>query len=192
MEAISQQLPASTARRSPLITSLTPSQLRRAELAEAHGEPFGTGGQRPPATMSKATRLEDWPEKLRAFLEAQADKPFDWGTHNCSFFAADWVKECCGVDPLGRFRAECTDKKSALKILARKGGVGGLWARLCNKYQWPQVHRYFAQRGDLVLFSGEGGRTGVGICCGESFAALEEQGLGHRDMREATHAFKIG
>jgi len=149
--------------------------------------------KRSPVLKSHAfPRLEDWPQKLKAFLETRAHRPFDWGTWNCSFFAADWVKEACGFDPLGRLRDECKDKQTALGILARKGGVGGLWARLCNKYGWPQVHRYYAQRGDLVLYQGDGQRTGVGICCGGSFAALEQTGLGHRDMAQATHAFRIG
>jgi len=189
MEAIIQPLPASNARHSPLFTTLSPSQLRRAELA------VGTRPNEGAPNLGADTvrrRCEDWPEKLKAYLEKNAEKPFDWGTHNCSLFAADWVLECCGLDPLGRLREECKDRASALAILARKGGVGGLWARACHRYGWPQVHRYYAQRGDLVLYRGQGGHTGIGICAGESFAALEIGGLGRRDMAQATHAFKIG
>jgi len=197
MEAGTTRPLPSLARRSPLITTLSPSQLRRAELAAARKEPFGTGGQRPPATMEGGTapprcRAEDWPEKLRGYLETHAERPFDWATWNCCHFASDWVQQATGVDLLLRFRAQCTGLLTAQRILGRKGGVGGFFARVCNRYGFAQVHRYYAGRGDLVLFKAEEGACAVGICCGESFAAVGAGGIEYRDMREATHAFRVG
>jgi len=186
------QRPAPQARRSPLISSLSPAQLRRAQLAAAQGKPLGTGGQRAPATMSTATRLEDWPERLRRYLETHAERPFDWAAWNCCHFAADWVQEATGVDLLGRCRAECTGLLTAMRILQRKGGVGGFFARACHRYGFSQVHRYYAARGDLVLFKAEEGAAAIGLCCGQSFAAVGPSGIEYRDMREATHAFRIG
>jgi len=153
-----------------------PSLARRTVVLKAHAHP----------------RCEDWPERLKSFLERYAAKPFDWATWNCCHFARDWVHEICEVDLDNGFLGACTGLLTAQHILKAKGGVAGLFARACHRHGFAQVHRYRAQRGDLVLFKAEAGATAVGICCGESFAAVGLSGIEYRDMREATHAFKIG
>jgi len=137
-------------------------------------------------------RHEDWPARLEAWLAAHATRPFDWGQWNCCHFAADWVREACGADLLGRLREQCSGLLSAQRILRRKGGVAGVFARACVRHGFPQVHRYYAGRGDLVLFKDAEGVCAVGICTGESFAAVGPGGIEYRPMSAATHAFKIG
>jgi|GEM_PF-2336559 len=147
------------------------------------------------STVSKAhahPRCEDWPARLESFLETHAEKPFDWASWNCCHFARDWVQEITGVDLDRSFFAQCTGLLTAQRILQKKGGVAGLFARACHRHGFCQVHRYYAQRGDLVLFKDSEGITAVGICCGESFAAVGPSGIEYRAMSEATHAFKIG
>ena len=55
-------------------------------------------------------RLEDWPERLAAFVEARRAMPFRWGQNDCALFAADAVAAVTGVDLAERWR--------------------GLWARM--------------------------------------------------------------
>ena len=37
-------------------------------------------------------RLEDWPERLAAYVDAHRDTPFRWGQNDCATFAAGAVE----------------------------------------------------------------------------------------------------
>jgi len=137
-------------------------------------------------------RCENWPGRLKAFLETHANRPFDWAKWNCCHFANAWVQELTGVTLDRGFLGACTGLLPARRILKQKGGVAGLFARACHRHGFTQVPRYYAQRGDLVLFKDQEGATAVGICCGESVAAVGPSGLEYRAMSAATHAFRIG
>jgi len=147
---------------------------------------------KPPPSAPPPLRREDWPDTLRRFLAARADRPFDWATNTCCHLAADWVYHMSGVAPARAFFAQSTSLLTAQRLLKKKGGVAGLVTRIAHKHHWPQVPPTYARRGDLVLFKDTAGLCAIGICTGETFAAVGPGGLTYRPMTQATHAFQIG
>jgi len=144
----------------------------------------------PPSAAPPPRRPHDWPERLRTFLEARENTPFDWATHNCCLFAADWVLELTGTDPAKKYRDAVKTEEQAGAFLAKKGGVLGLTKRTAKARGWEEVPRHYAQRGDLVLFDGPQGKT-LGICTGPTFAAPAPEGLTYTEMSHALRAWRI-
>lgn len=60
---------------------------------------------------------------LPEFLQQCASKPFLPGTHDCVLMACDWVKARTGVDPAKPWRGAYADRRGALKVIARAGGL---------------------------------------------------------------------
>lgn len=58
------------------------------------------------------TRVEDWPERLAAFIEQRRKMPFAWGSNDCALFAADAVCAITGVDLGEPFRGRYDDEAS--------------------------------------------------------------------------------
>jgi len=139
---------------------------------------------------AKPTRAQDWPERLRLFLETHEKTPFDWATHNCCLFAADWVHTLTGIDPAKKYRGQVKTEEEAGAFLAKKGGILGLIKRTATAHGWAEVPRHYAQRGDLILFDGPRGPA-LGICTGPTFAAAGPEGLTHTDMTHALRAWRI-
>jgi len=137
-------------------------------------------------------RPDDWPERLRHFLETREECPFDWASNNCCLFAADWVRELTGIDPAKKYRDKLPKTEEEAKtLLAKKGGVLGLIKRTAKAHGWAEVPRHYAQRGDLILFDSPRGKA-LGLCTGPTFAAAASQGLTHYDMQHALRAWRIG
>jgi len=157
------------------------------ELAAAAAAPAARSDNTP---TLQVRRPHDWPERLRTFLEARETAPFDWATHNCCLFAADWVRELTGIDPAAKYRDQVKTEEDAKALLAKKGGVLGLIKRTAKAHGWEEVPRHYAQRGDLILFDGPLGKT-LGICTGPSFAAAAPDSLTHIDMKHALRAWRI-
>ena len=137
-------------------------------------------------------RVEDWPERLDAYLESVKDKPFQYGihVHDCCTFMADAVLAIAGVDVMKGLRTY-QDKKSAYRV-ARDYGGGGL-AEAVDKAmgEWgcKEVPPLTAQRGDVVLFETEIGDT-VGICVGDRITAPGENGLLFNPLSDINRAWR--
>jgi len=141
-------------------------------------------------TPPAPARAQDWPERLRLFLETRESAPFDWTSNNCCLFAADWVRELTGTDPAKKYRGQVKTEEEAKAFLAKKGGVLGLIKRTAKVRGWAEVPRHYAQRGDLVLFDSPRGKA-LGLCAGPTFAAAAPEGLTHYDMTHALRAWRI-
>lgn len=111
-------------------------------------------------------RCEDWPERLAAFVASRRHTPFAFGSHDCALFAADWILECTGTDPIAEIRGQWTDERSAMRILQDNGGIEAL----ANRYLGEPVAPLLARRGDIVLVELTG-RPGLGVCLGETLGA---------------------
>lgn len=105
---------------------------------------------------------------------ARAVTPFDWGTRNCCHFAAGWVLEREGFDPMAGL-APTPDATAARELVDSLGGdLARAWANRMGRE--PTDPRY-AQLGDVVIVPAnvEGGLA-AGICTGDQIAALLEDG----------------
>lgn len=70
---------------------------------------------------------------LPEFLRQCAAKPFAPGKHDCVLMACDWVRERTGTDPAAPWRGEYSDRRGALKVIARAGGLVALVEAGMNK-----------------------------------------------------------
>jgi hypothetical protein len=61
--------------------------------------------------------------KLEAFINRHLPEPFAWGHRDCCCFAADWVQECRGVDPMADLRGAYSNLFEMSQ--ATKTGAGG-------------------------------------------------------------------
>jgi hypothetical protein len=133
------------------------------------------------------TRHQDWPVRLAHYLESRKSTPFEYGVHDCALFAADWVIEATGSDPLGGLRGLWTDEQSAMLLIQEIS----LRERVAQALWTDELAPLLAQRGDLILHDLLG-REGIGICVGDKFAAPAEE-LGFRlvPMKFAIAAWRI-
>lgn len=132
-----------------------------------------------------AARREDWPARLAAYIDAHRDTAFAWGAFDCARFAAGWVIEATGEDPIADL--VWTDQRSALATLKR---LGGLRVAVEDRLGAP-ISAALAQRGDVVLHE-LAERAGLGVCVGAEFAAPSaDGGLVFAPMALARMAWRV-
>ena len=139
--------------------------------------------------MTELARFEDWEERLSLRLDNVADKPFEWGSHDCALFAADCVKAMTGFDPAEAFRSRY-DTQHGAAVALREHGAGTLLKTLKAIFGEP-ISPHFAQRGDVVMLD----RTTTGICVGRFsyFVGREEgvEGLLVIPTAQCRYAFRV-
>lgn len=117
--------------------------------------------------------------QLTAFL-AVPPAPFSWRDANCCHWAAAWVRQATGHDPMAGLAAT-PDARAALRLLAGLGGsLRAAWSRQLGR---EPVAPQLAQLGDVVLVElAEGlrqpGAPGalMGICVGRQVAVADASG----------------
>lgn len=130
-------------------------------------------------------RREDWPARLARYVDAHRDTPFGWGRFDCVLFAAGWVREATGADPVAGL--EWTDMRSALRVIE---SMGGLQAAVESRLGSP-ISAAIAWRGDVILHEITE-RPGMGVCVGADFAApSEDGGLMFIPMSAARTAWRV-
>ena len=99
---------------------------------------------------------------------------FDWATRNCCHFAAQWVLEREGFDPMAGLDATADADAARALIDSLGGDLARAWANCMGRE--PTDSRY-AQLGDVVIVPAnvEGGLA-AGICTGDQIAVLLESG----------------
>lgn len=123
------------------------------------------------------TRYPDWPERLRAFLDGAARRPFSWAEFNCCLFAAAGVAALTGTDPAAPLRGKFTTRRQAYAALKRfaSGGVPEIAGKIAAALGCPEIPPRLAQRGDVVLVDGTAGPA-LGLCAGAAVAVLKPEG----------------
>ena len=66
-------------------------------------------------------RLADWEPRIAAYLDACADRPFAYGTHDCCLFAAGAIEALTGVDAGAPWRGRYKTEAGAARALKRRG-----------------------------------------------------------------------
>lgn len=127
-------------------------------------------------------RLEDWPERLAAFVDERQAMPFEWGHNDCALFAADAVQAVTGVDLAERWRGRYSDEVTALEMglhgasahLAA-GDVSGALRDMASLFLDGEVQPALARRGDVLLVQHERGES-LAVCVGTHAAAPGRRG----------------
>lgn len=133
-------------------------------------------------------RLEDWPARLAAFVDAARARPFRYGEWDCCVLAADWVLACTGADVMAPWRGTYRDKRSAVRILARLGGLHRTGGHVMLGEPIPALQ---ARRGDVVLREDPALGPALGICLGARAAFPGPSGLVFRPVKECRQAWRI-
>lgn len=110
-------------------------------------------------------RHEDWPARLTRYIDAHRATPFAWGEHDCVLFAAGWILEATGRDPIADLRGRWTDDRSALRLIAELETLRN-W---CESRLGESVSCALARRGDVALVEFDG-RSSLGVVVGEHVA----------------------
>lgn len=122
---------------------------------------------------------------LRDFLAAEAQKPFAWGTVDCTMMCDRWVQLCRGVSPVEAGPIPYGDRASALAILPR---LPMLMNRAMRRAGLQKVK--VPREGDvgLVLF---GRRIGPAIHAGAHWITRHEDGFMAAPLDHCWKAWRI-
>lgn len=138
-------------------------------------------------------RREGWERALLEALESAAARPFAWGEHDCSLFAADIVLAMTGVDAAAQLRGGYRSAAGAARVLKRFAGGGLMEAveRITRELGMPEIPPPLAQRGDVVLLE-NAGRTILGVIDTHGLiAALGEDGALQLPLACARRAWRL-
>ena len=129
------------------------------------------------------TRQTDWQQRLDTYIADNMAVPFDWQTHNCTTFAAGWVREATGRV------LEVPATESAAVATRTVKQLGGLLADACRQLGEPLPGAY-AQCGDVVLLQLPDA-TAFGVCLGAVCAAQGPDGLVMVPITETEAAWRV-
>lgn len=135
--------------------------------------------------MTRPSKLPDWRLRLRAYL-AEADRPFEWGTHDCGAFAGGAVAAMTGANPHDEVAGRYRTARGAARAL-RRAGYGDHIALAAAHLD--EVAPKAARFGDIAMVDGEGGPA-LGVVTGAHIAVLTPQGRGVVPLSEAKRVFR--
>lgn len=132
-------------------------------------------------------RLPDWQARLVTYLHAARLRPFAYGRHDCSLFAADCVSAMTGQDMAVPWRGRYTTLRGGIRVLRRAGYRDhvALTASL-----FPEIPPLSAQPGDLAVVPTDEGPA-LGVVQGEAVYLLGPTGLGLVSLLLAQRAFRV-
>lgn len=133
-------------------------------------------------------RVEDWPERLLAFVESRRDAAFAWGQNDCCTFAADAVMAIAGADPMAAYRDGYDSALGAARRI-REAGYADLAAAVDAVL--PAIAPLTAQRGDVVMFEAIDGPA-LGVVMGVYAAAAGPAGVTWVECSRWVRAWRVG
>lgn len=132
-------------------------------------------------------KLDDFPERLAAFLAERQDIPYAWGTNDCALFAADAVQAVRGDDPISDLRGQWHDEASAMALLESLGGLIGFMDSRFKRRQTAAL----AQRGDVVMVRMDDGSPSLAVVDVTYCAAPADLGLLYIPTTHARIAWEV-
>lgn len=116
-------------------------------------------------------RKTDWQQQLLTTIEAAMKRPFCWGKTDCCLFVADCCFAISGKDPAEKYRGQYDSELGAKKALLKFGSIESALSSL-----FTEIPVGMAQRGDVVLFDGDNGKT-VGVLWAGKIWSTGENGV---------------
>ena len=133
------------------------------------------------------TRFEDWPQRLDAAIRAAKGRPFSWGDHDCTLFAANVVRELTGEDPAAMYRGTYSNKEEADTAIVEAGSLETLVIAALGEPISPKL----AQRGDVVMIETEEDGEALGICLDHRAAFAAPVGVTLLKMSRCSKAWRV-
>lgn len=111
---------------------------------------------------------------LDDFISRYLDRPFAWGSDDCSLFLADWWIDQHGTDPARHLRGSYATEAEKSALVSKAGGLVALVASCAARVG---ARRTCAPvDGDFGVVSVDD-RQFAGICAGSMWAIRTETGI---------------
>ncbi len=142
-------------------------------------------------------RPADWRSHLAAHIEANRQRPFDWGTHDCALWSTGARSVARGVSDHGdAYRGTYSSALGAARRLRELDGVRSV-VELADRLFGPRHNVAMAKAGDVVagdlsrMGLGEEGAEGLslGICFGHLSYFAGHDGLVEIPTLELEHCY---
>ena len=133
-------------------------------------------------------KLDDWRQRLRAYLAAQSDVPFSWSDADCGAFAGGAVEAMTGENPHAKVAGKYKTMKGALRALKRAGHEDHVAyaASVLSEIENP----LFAQFGDIAVVNSPEGPA-LGVVVGAHIEVRAPHGRGLVPLTDAKRAFRV-
>jgi hypothetical protein len=129
-------------------------------------------------------RQEGWESLLYHHILEARGKEFEWGTHDCVLWCADWIQKVTGEDLAANWRGTYSTQEEADTILGSLGFNNA--SELASHYQ-EEIPVARAQRGDIMLHpSGT-----LGICDGAFAYFVTKDGVLRHEFTKCLRAWKV-
>ena len=115
----------------------------------------------------------NWQKALSDLIRQRLTTPFAWGEHDCCLFASDCAVAMAGIDPAEEYRGRYTTEIGAKRILTTTHGSIEQAFDAC----FERIEPNSAQRGDLVMYESELGKT-VGVVWASELWSAGLNGVG--------------
>lgn len=142
-------------------------------------------------------RLWDWQTRADRFLRQVNKMPFAFGTHDCSMFATNMVREITGEDVVkairGLYKTE-QEAKDIIDQLTKGQGLEQLADQIARQFGLEQISVLRAQRCDVVLINVES-NPALGIVSMDGrhiLVAAARGGVIRYPLKDAIKAWRIG
>ena len=135
-------------------------------------------------------KRKDWQQRFHAFLVANKDRSFDWGTWDCCKFTDAAVQAMTGERLIPR-HLDWHDESSAQRVIKSYGKTltGGV-TKAAKAAGLQTIHITDLQKGDVVVVKEMGIRV-AGICDGHAILCPSDDGFTYRSKNQAHKVFRI-
>ncbi|WP_133251529.1 DUF6950 family protein [Zavarzinia aquatilis] len=98
---------------------------------------------------------------LRDYLESCCRRRWEWGSHDCTLFAADWVLAVTGTDPAAGWRGRYGSADECRARLLNAGGLEAVVARAMTAARFSETDAPVT--GDVGLVRAPTALDGMGV-----------------------------
>lgn len=132
-------------------------------------------------------KLVDWRPRLRAFLAAQAEAPFAYGSADCGAFAGGAIEAMTGENPHAKVAGKYKTMAGALRALKRLGHDDHVAyaASLLT-----EIEPLYATFGDIAVVDSPEGPA-LGVVVGAHIEVRAPGGRGVVPLTDAVRAFRV-
>tara|TARA_R100001015_G_C4551479_1_gene113251 strand:+ start:382 stop:798 length:417 start_codon:yes stop_codon:yes gene_type:complete len=118
----------------------------------------------------------DWQIKFDKFIEANMEKPFEWGKWDCCLFSDACIKAMTGQSLIPK-ELVWKDKESALQTITDYGiTLKNAIAKASKRKDLEKVDLNYLQKGDLIVMEQDGNNV-CGIFNGAKTLGVNEEGI---------------
>jgi len=98
-------------------------------------------------------RYQDWPERLRKYIDQRLTRQMEWGKNDCVLFTAGAIEAMSGSDPAHWCRGEYASKVGAMRQVALLGcrTFQEATIKCCDEIMRRKPLTQNLEAGDIVL-----------------------------------------